>query len=106
MIKPLIISLPHQLGHTEAIRRIKNGLLDVRQKYGALISIDEETWADNRVALRVRAVGRTAAAIIDVMDDNLRLEVTLPWLLAKLSEKLVPTIQREAVLMLEKKSSS
>jgi hypothetical protein len=54
----------------------------------------------------MRAVGQTAAATIDVLDDHLRLEVTLPWLLAKLTEKIVPTNQREAVLMLEKKSVS
>ena len=58
------------------------------------------------VTLRMRAVGQTAAATIDVLDDHLRLEVTLPWLLAKLTEKIVPTNQREAVLMLEKKSVS
>ena len=32
-----------------------------------------------------------------------RLEVTLPWLLAKFAEKLVPAIRKEGVLMLEKK---
>ena len=104
MAKPLVVSLPHQLGQKEAVRRIQSGLSEVRQKYSALISVDEETWADNRVTLRMRAVGQTAAATIDVLDDHLRLEVTLPWLLAKLTEKIVPTNQREAVLMLEKKS--
>ena len=104
MTKPLVVSLPHELGQKEAVRRIQIGLTNVRQKYGALNSVDEESWADNRVTLRMRAVGQTAAAVIDVMDDHLRLEVTLPWLLAKLSEKIVPTIQNEAVLMLEKKS--
>jgi hypothetical protein len=33
----------------------------------------------------------------------LRLEVTLPWLLAKLSETLVPAIRRQTTLLLEKK---
>ena len=106
MAKPVVVSLPHQLGQKEAVRRIQSGLSEVRQKYSALISVDEETWADNRVTLRMRAVGQTAAATIDVLDDHLRLEVTLPWLLAKLTEKIVPTNQREAVLMLEKKSVS
>ena len=103
MARPLVVSLPHQLGQKEAVRRIQAGLADVRQKYAALITVDEETWADNRVTLRLRAVGQSAAAVIDILDDHLRLEVTLPWLLAKISEKLLPTIQREAVLMLEKK---
>jgi hypothetical protein len=29
--------------------------------------------------------------------------VTLPWLLAKLTERLVPAIKREGTLLLEKK---
>ena len=103
MSKPLVVQLPHQLGQKEALRRIQSGLADVRQKYSTVVAIQEETWVDNRVTLRIRAVGQNAAAVIDVLDDHLRLEVTLPWLLAKISEKLVPTIQREAVLMLEKK---
>jgi hypothetical protein len=32
-----------------------------------------------------------------------RLEVTLPWLLAKFAEKLTPAIRKEATLMLEHK---
>jgi hypothetical protein len=35
-----------------------------------------------------------------------RLEVTLPWLLAKFAEKLTPAIRREATLMLEKTRGS
>jgi hypothetical protein len=31
------------------------------------------------------------------------LEVTLPWLLAKVAEKLTPAIRKEATLMLEHK---
>jgi hypothetical protein len=38
-----------------------------------------------------------------VLDDCVRLEVTLPWLLAKFTERVVPTIRKEATLMLEKK---
>jgi len=41
--------------------------------------------------------------VIDVADDHVRLEVTLPWLLAKIAEKFTPAIRKEGVLMLEKK---
>jgi len=41
--------------------------------------------------------------VIDVEEDHLRLEVSLPWLLAKLSEKLIPAIRKEGTLLLEKK---
>ena len=103
MAKPLVISLPHQLGQKEAVRRIQSGLNGVRQKYSALISFDEETWADNRVTLRVRSVGQTAAAIIDIMEDHVRLEVTLPWLLHKFAQVVQKTIAGRGQILLEKK---
>ena len=56
-------------------------------------------WRGDRPSLRVRSLGQSASAIIDVLDDSLRLEVNLPWLLAKFVERVVPTIRREATLL-------
>jgi hypothetical protein len=44
-----------------------------------------------------------ACGNIDVADDHVRLEVLLPWLLAKVAEAIQPLIRKEGVLMLEKK---
>lgn len=106
MARPVVVSLPHRLGQQEALRRMQAGLAGVRQKYGAVIAVDEETWVGNRLTLRLRAAGQSAAAVVDVEEDHVRMEVTLPWLLAKVAERFVPTIEREATLMLENKSSS
>ena len=103
MTKPLVVTVSHDLGQAEAIRRMQAGLGRLQDKFGRLITVDEETWSGNRLTLRVRAVGQSLAATVDVLEDQLRLEVTLPWLLAKISEKLIPTIQREGSLLLEKK---
>ena len=35
---------------------------------------------------RVRALGQAASGHIDVADDHVRLEVTLPWLLQRFAE--------------------
>ena len=51
--------------------------------------------------LALAAVGITG--LVDVLDDSIRIEVTLPWLLGKIAEKLIPAIRREGTLMLEKK---
>ena len=103
MTAPLVVSIPHRLGRQEAVRRLKNGLGRARTDFGHLMSIEEESWTGNRVAFRLRALGQAATGVIDVQDDHLRLEVSLPWLLAKLSEKLIPTIRKEGTLLLEKK---
>lgn len=103
MSAPVVVSIPHTLGQAEATSRLKRGLGRVRTDYSRLMSIDEEVWSDNRLNFRIRALGQACSGVIDVMEDHVRVEVTLPWLLAKFAERLVPTIRNEGTIMLEKK---
>lgn len=103
MSRPLVISIPHRLGRAEAERRLRTGLGRARSDFANLFTIDEERWQDSRLFFRIRALAQTASGSIDVLDDELRLEVTLPWLLGKFAERLVPAIRREATLLIEKK---
>ena len=103
MSKPLVVSVPHHLGKEEALRRLKNGLGQAGASFGHLFSIQEETWIDNHLQFRISALGQTASGSIDVADDHVRLEVFLPWLLAKVAETLQPLIRKEGTLLLEKK---
>jgi hypothetical protein len=103
MSQPLVVSIPHRLGRQEATRRIKTGLGNARTNYAPWLAIEEETWSGDALQFRVRAVGQTAGGKIEVFDDHVQLEVTLPWLLGKFAEKLAPAIRKEGVLMLEKK---
>jgi hypothetical protein len=102
MSKPLVISIPHRLGREEALRRIKSGLAAARANYSMLLTIHEETWSGDNVAFNVSALGQSAAGSIDVGDDQVRVEVRLPWLLSVFAEKLTPAIRKEGTLMLEK----
>jgi Putative polyhydroxyalkanoic acid system protein (PHA_gran_rgn) len=103
MSKPLIVSIPHHLGREEAARRVKSGLAAARTHYSALLTISEETWSGDRLGFNVSVLGQSAAGFIDFADDHVRLEVTLPWLIAKIAEKFTPAIRKEGTLMLEKK---
>jgi hypothetical protein len=103
MSAPLVVTLPHRLGKQEAVRRLKNGLGSARTNFGHLLSVDEEAWNGDTVKFSIRALGQSAAGTIDVLEDQLRLTVTLPWLLAKLGERLIPAIRKEGALLLEKK---
>lgn len=103
MSQPVIVSIPHHLGREEAARRIKSGLAAARTNYSALVNIREETWDGDSLIFNMSALGQNAAGRIDIAADHVRLEVTLPWLLAKFAEKLTPAIRKEATLMLEKK---
>ena len=58
------------------------------------------TDADHRVTL---VSGANAAGNVQVGDDSVRLEVTLPWLLHKFGEVVQQTIRGRARILLEKK---
>ena len=103
MSKPLFVSIPHHLGKDEATRRLQSGLANARTHFGHLFTLQEETWSGNNLAFRLTALGQAIGGTIDVFDDRVDLQVTLPWLLAKLAEKIQPLIRREGMLMLEKK---
>lgn len=103
MSKPFIVSIPHQLGKDEAVRRLKTGLGGVRTSYGHLFSIDEEVWTGDSLQFRVSAIGQAVSGTIDVAEDHVTLQVYLPWLLAKIAEAVQPLIRKEGTLLLEKK---
>lgn len=103
MSQPLVVTIPHRLGKQEAARRLRGGLDAARTRYGHLLAVQEETWVENSLTLRVSALGQSANGVIDVAEDHLRLEVQLPWLLAKLGETVKGVLRREGTLLLEKK---
>jgi hypothetical protein len=102
MSTPLVVSIPHRLGRAEATRRLKAGLTRAATSIPVL-KIDEERWQDNRVVFRVRALGQAAAGHLDVEDDHVRLEVTLPWLLQRFAEVAQVAIQNRGRLLLTKR---
>jgi len=103
MSQPLVVTIPHRLGKQEAVRRLQSGLGRARTSYGHVLQVQEETWVGDSLTLRVSALGQNANGIIDVAEDHVRLEVQLPWLLAKLGEAIKGVIRKEGTLMLDKK---
>jgi len=103
MSKPLVLTIPHRLGKAEAVRRLKAGLGGAAAHFHHVLAVQEEVWTGDHLQFRVSALGQSAGGTIDVADDHVRLEVTLPWLLAQLVDKIRPSIARQGTLMLEKK---
>ncbi len=102
MSKPIVVSIPHRLGKDEALRRLKPGLTSAAASFPVL-KVDEEIWSGDRLTFRVRALGQAAAGTVDVADDHVKLEVTLPWLLQKFAEVAQAAIRARGKLLLDKK---
>ena len=103
MAAPLVVSIPHRLGRDEAVRRLKTGLTRAASTIPVL-KVDEERWDGDRMMFRVRALGQAASGHIDVADDHVRLEVTLPWLLQRFAEVAQIAIKKRGNLLLTKRS--
>jgi hypothetical protein len=100
--EPLVITIQHKLGKDEALRRIRPALGKASESFPAL-KVEQEIWSGDRLDFRVRAIGQVAAGNVQVAEGNVRLEVTLPWLLHKFGEAVQKTIQGRGRILLEKK---
>ena len=103
MSEPLVVIIPHGLGKEEAIRRIRDGLGRAKTEFAWLLSVEEEAWTGDRLTFRAAALGQRASGFIDVYESAVRLEVTLPWLLARFAQAAQRVIGHKGQLMLEKK---
>jgi hypothetical protein len=102
MSAPLVVSIPHRLGREEARRRLQQGLTRAAASMPVL-KVDEEKWDGDRMIFRVRALGQAAAGHVDVEDNHVRVEVTLPWLLQRFAEVAQATIKNRGKLLLTKR---
>ncbi len=103
MSAPLVVTLPHRLGREEACRRLKVGLTKAASSLPVL-KVDEERWEGDRMIFRVRAMGQAVAGHVDVAEDHVTVEVTLPWLLQRFAEVAQAAIKARGNLLLTKKS--
>lgn len=103
MSEPLVVIIPHRLGKDEALGRIKAGLDRAESEFARLIAIEQQDWAGDCLSFRVRSLGQRAFGTITVYEAGVRLEVTLPWLLAQFARAAQRVIGQQGQLMLEKK---
>ena len=88
MSNSIVITVPHRLGAKEAKRRIVEQIELLRRNYIAKLAYSEANWNGDTAILRVVAFGQTPTAQVYVLDDALRIEVQLPWILGALAGKI------------------
>lgn len=102
MSGPLVVTISHTLGKEEALRRIKPGLSKASEGFPVL-KVEQEVWSAERMEFRVRAMGQVANGNVQVGDKEVRLEVTLPWLLHKFGQAVQKAIAGQGRILLEKR---
>src|SRR5512136_1626431 len=100
MADPVVVTIPHQLGKEEAIRRLKNGFGNVRSTVGEKFVVLTDNWKGDHLDFRASLLGQNATGTIDVEDRSVRLVIELPWILALLANKAKAIVQKQGQLML------
>jgi hypothetical protein len=107
MPTPVVVTIPHHLSKQEAKTRLQNGFGHIRAQLashlvGKLSSVEDQ-WIEDRMEFRLATLGQSVTGRIDFLDDSVRVEIDLPWLLARLAESLRARIRQEGTRLLEKK---
>jgi hypothetical protein len=103
MSQPLVVTIPHRLGKDEAKARIAGGFSRAKTEFAQLIRVENDSWEGDRLSFAATALGQHAHGTIDVYDGAVRLEVTLPWLLARFAQAVQRVVGQRGQLLLEKK---
>jgi hypothetical protein len=103
MQKPIVVYIRHQLGKEEATRRIKGGISRVTGGIGSQFLMSETKWTDDHLDFRASLLGQSAFGTLDIGEDQVRIEVTLPFVLHLVAEKAKMLVQKQGQLLLENK---
>jgi hypothetical protein len=101
MPAPLIVSI--HIGLAAKRRAPTEDRLTRAASSVPVLTVDEERWEQDRMIFRVRALGQAASGHVDVADDHVRLEVTLPWLLQRFAEVAQAAIKQRGNRLLTRK---
>jgi hypothetical protein len=100
--QPLVVHIPHQLGKKEAIRRLQRGFAHASAA-APVLTIAEETWSEDHLVFRLGAFGQTASGEAHVSDEDVRVEITLPWLLQRFAEIVGNSVKARTTILPEKR---
>ncbi|GAA0004300.1 hypothetical protein BDS110ZK25_21570 [Bradyrhizobium diazoefficiens] len=83
------------------MRRLKSGLGRAAASI-PVMQVEEERWSGDSMTFRIRALGQIATGQVDVADDQVKVQVVLPWLLQRFAEMAQATIRKRGQLLLTK----
>ena len=104
MNKPISVDLPHSLGAEEAKTRMQRGIGKLKDHIPGGQAQVESRWEENRMHLRVQAMGQEVSGHIDVHPAKVHLELMLPAFLGLFAGKIEALMRSRGSEMLEDKS--
>ena len=91
----LTISIPHQLGRTEAKRRIGEQASQLQSQHGGLFERVEQRWDGDTLHFLIAAAGQSVSGTAHVTEQAVNLDIALPWMLALLAGTVKNQIEQQ-----------
>lgn len=105
MSEAISVDVPHRLGAAEAKRRVQANLGSLGGKLPAGATISP-AWEGERLRLDIGVMGQQAAAMLDILEDRVRISVHLPPALAFFRQAIEAGLRQSGAALLEDKSKS
>src|SRR5689334_11917909 len=103
MSETISVDVPHSLGAAEAKRRVQANLGSLGSKLPAGATV-RPTWEGDRLRLDIGMMGQQAAAMLDILDDRVRISVQLPAALAFFRQAIEAGLRQSGAALLEDRS--
>ena len=92
---PLTIIIPHQLSKADAKQRIESHFTELLGQYGSSLDHLEHRWTDDTLNFQAGVMGMSVSGKLQVEEQQVRVEIVLPWVLATLGRSLSQSIEQE-----------
>lgn len=105
MSRPVTVTISHDLGKEEARRRVRDGFDKLKSQMtgGMMFKFAEDWTSEDTLSFNAKGLGQNITGQIDIFPQHVRIEVTLPGLLATIAETITGKVEQQGKLLLEKK---
>lgn len=103
MNRSITLTLPHSLPKAEARRRVDEALAQAGQQLTQIkIAQFRKDWQGDRLNFLAQMLGQEVAGHVEILDQGIKLEVSLPALFALMAEAVRGRLQSEGRKLLAK----
>ncbi len=95
MARNIEIEIPHAFGTEKAMRRIRRRAEKLQENNASRLQGVEAEWGASTATIKVRALGQTLPAHIEVTDALAKISVSVPLLVAPFSGRIEAYLRNE-----------
>jgi len=92
----LHLVIPHPLSADEALKRIKQLIPITKKQFGDKVADVQEQWKGNKGTFSFTVMGFDVSGTLDVRDNEVELDGSLPWAALPFKGKIEETITEKA----------